>query len=262
VFLLLGFIFVAIALGTSWWGSSSNAGSANIYPGGATDCSFGGTSAPCTLPSALVSLYGSIGALVATALALTIVGAIFAFLGAFALNFGRWQLLLTFILPGVGFLLILAAVIVAPVSSPSAAGNLLPAGSGFWGSSSAGGVTTTWGAGAGWYVAIVSLFFLTVGALLYFQTRREPYTARELGWTPAMVPPPGTPTAGTMWAANAPPQWSPPPSGAYTPPAAPTYTPPIQPTSAPTSQAIQCRNCGMMNPPGATVCGRCQARLV
>jgi ribosomal protein L40E len=277
VFLLLAFILIAVAAGTAWWGASysgssggfSYSGSTSIFPGGTCTASGIGGGA-CALPVALSNLYGSIGGLMDTAVALALIAMLFGFLGAFGLNFGRWQLFLTLILPGIVFLLIIAAVVAAVADSPSAAGNGLP---GFWGSTTHDGITEMWGAGVGWYLGIVSIPFLAIGSLMYFRTWKQPYTALELGWNPGMAPQPTSQAAGTMWAPGAAPPPPPPPGYPIPPPSG--YPAPPPPSGYPAAPPPQnyvpsgaggpvpkvCPHCAAANPPAAQFCQKCGQAL-
>jgi hypothetical protein len=264
IFLLLAFILVAVAAGTGWWGVSYSGGTGFVLPGGSSTCT-GNFVNNCggTVSGNLYGLYQSIGGLMDTAVALTLIAMLFGFLGAFGMNFGRWQLLLTLIFPGISFLLLIAAIAAAAADTASAAGNGI---SGFTGSMNG----VSWGPGAGWYIAIVSIPFLAIGALLYFRTMKQPYTARELGWNPSMGPGPIAQATAGMWApAQAPPPPgypAPPPPGypAPPPPAGyPSAPPPpgYVPTGAGGPGPKVCPHCAAANPPTAQFCQKCGQAL-
>lgn len=272
--LAAGFVLAAVALGTAWWSISTSytydgtttTGIFNMYAGGTCSSTSSASSPtpPCTVNGTLASLYSSIGTLVGVALALALVAAAFGFLGAFGLNFGRIQLTLTILFALIPFLLLIAAAGWAVGSTPSAAS--LPSGDYFWGSTSASGYTTTWGAGAGWYVAIVAALVLIVGMAMYAGTRTQPYTALELGYRPPVLPPsPGVAT----WPGGSGVPPPPPPGGypgpAYPPPPPPPPPPPASSYPSPASPAapaaFACPTCQAMNQSGAKACWRCGAPL-
>lgn len=267
--LAAGFVLAAVALGTAWWSVNTNftydgtttTTGYNVYAGGTCSSTSSASSSPppCTVNGTLASLYSNLGTLVGVALALALVAAAFGFLGAFGLNFGRIQLTLTILFALIPFILLLAAAGWAAGSTPSAAS--LPSGDYFWGSTSAIDATTTWGAGAGWYVAIVAALVVIVGMAMYAGTRTQPYTALELGYRPPVPTP--APAVATWPAASGVPPPSPP--GGYPGPAYPPPPPPPTASSYPfpaspaAPAAFACPRCQAMNQSGAKACWRCGA---
>lgn len=80
----------------------------------------------------------------------------------------------------VAMILAIAAVGAFAAALPSAIGSDTPGHSGtgpwssFYGSTSLGGGTLTWGPGIGWYLAIVAFVLLLVGMIVLARARREP----------------------------------------------------------------------------------------
>jgi hypothetical protein len=292
-----------VALGTSWWGVSITVSdysiSSNVFAGGTvttTDtCSIsycGGLSASSTAScsssnstSPFCTLYTDVGYLVAVALILALLAGVFGMLGAFGLNFGRAQLLLTILFGFVAFALLIAAVAWTAAGTGQAITNgcstACPYGTStmyFWGDLGA----ASWGAGAGWYIAVVAFILILIGAAQYASTRSQPYTARELGWTPQSISPAATGGQRTSLASVSP---APPPtpgapmsSGLASPVGPSTDSPrslslgdtfPSSQLPGPstthfynspapsTTTGVRCSQCQAMNQAGAVNCWQC-----
>ncbi len=251
--LAAGFVLAAVALGLGWWTvSASTPGlsySWSVLPGGSVGVSCSGSSTTCSYLSAfsvagspLGSLYVDIGDLVAAAVVLALVATVLGFLGAYGMNFGRPQMTLILLFGVLSFVLLIAAVAWAAAGTGSAAssGSSGAYGSGtvyFWGVNG----TASWGAGAGWYVAVVAFILLLVGARRYASTRKEAFTALELGYRP----PATEPSVPSPWptAAGAAP-WSGGGPGTATPASA-------------GSSSFSCPQCRAFNQTGAVNCWHC-----
>ena len=242
-------------------------GSAGLCQVGSSTCSYyGGSGGLCSGSTTNIgNLFGSVNGLMIGAIVLAFICAIMGLLGALAFTFSRIQLILTLII-------LLAALVLGVVAPIYALGGLPGAisadstggcGTGtspcnsFFGSSCAflgtppTGVSDvcSWGAGIGWYLSFVSVAMIAIGLLLFFVSRRDPYTVQEivqaqqsgaLAPTGAIHPAPmGQPAPMGAW------------SGAATPAAgaAPMAAAPVQAAAAPPAAGGQgpgpaCSKCG------------------
>jgi hypothetical protein len=255
---LVAFVLAGVAVGTPWWTESVSGHGATISqsffpgtevlltcvqsnagPGVCGNTNTVDTTYQATGYNATGAIYAGIEYLLAGALAVALAAAVLGLLGAFGLNFGRRQLTLTLLLGILAFVLLLAAPTWAAAGQPAAlqadgaTGHGQPAGptSSFWGANTTGGVSWTWGADVGWYCAVGAAALLLVGLLLLLDSRRDPYTYREIARAmapvPATTPAPGDDVYGAAAAAT----------------------------------SVPCLVCGSNNPADAWVCWKCQRPL-
>jgi hypothetical protein len=291
--LIVGFILAAISLGTAWWAYASTTGGASesvqFVPGStySVTCSgsgcgnfASGSFSYASFGGSVGSLYGALEALLILAVVLAGIATLFGLI-ALAGRGGRMFGFLGFLLGVVsGVVLILLAVWIeasqpgsfgSGVAFPGTrAGGASPFTS-FWGTASNGGAVASWGAGAGWYCAVLGgVLVLVVAVALLFVGRaatprapRAPPAPKE-DRTFAPVP------TGYRDFANRP-VFAPPVHTSMTPPpsAATPITTPVQATaktpapvlgkkaSAPVA-TVECPACGYANSPKARICAYCQ----
>jgi len=309
VLLIASFVLGVVSLGTAWWSYSSTGGGGSLtlgfVPGGdyvVTCSSCGAFSAGSFSYSAfggtLGGLYEAILGLVALAVALTGLAAFIAVMGLLGRRTGWWQRSGSFVLVFVAVLTTLVAAVAVVAAQPGAfgpgstfqglgPGNASPTTS-FWGADAAG--TATWGAGAGWYLALASGFVLVAVIVLLFvvptpqprvperevRTAVAPPTPSLHGYT---APPTAAPYARP--AVSRPPILSPTrvtPRPAPAPRAAPAprsegadafpdtpmsaaKLPVPAPVPAEAPEMVDCPNCGTPNLAKSRTCSYCQRTL-
>jgi hypothetical protein len=284
--LLVGFVLSAVSLATAWWSYTSTGGgttdSVLFLPGStySVSCSGSGCGGFATGSFSYSVFGGSLGTLYTTLeglLVLAVLLAGVATLFGIAAIFGRGGRTLGIVGTLVG---VAAGAILLGLSfwvegtQPSSFGSNVtfqgtrgggpsPATS-FWGTTSAGGSVATWGAGAGWYCALIgAVLILAVAlALLLFRRASAPRTAasEQRTFAPSTYREPAGPVvyAPTV-RTSAPRSYTAPPLNA--PVQASAKTPvPIRPrTGAPPPEAtVPCPACGYQNSSRARTCAYCQ----
>lgn len=289
--LVLAFVLGLISLGTAWWSYSSSTSSGslsvNFVPGGSyyVSCSasrcagFSSGSFPYAAlgGGSIGSMYATVEGLLGLAVALAGVVAVLRVLAAW----GRFRtsLLWTSLLSLASVIVLLATMAWTATSQPGA----LPAGvqfsgtggsgpspaTSFWGSTANG--NASWGAGAGWYLALAMILLLL--AVLVLQplldrrraatTRSAARPARDVAAPAALprytAPPPPVPiTRSPVTRPPIPGRSSPPPEPAPTPASA-LPVPPPPPES--TAEMVPCPECGTPNLARSRVCSYCQRPL-
>ena len=252
---LLALVLVAVSIAFPWYfltGNSSAAGSSSYTVGfnlgNQISCSTTSTAGctPLTYSSdglnSTGSVYGAgfwLGVLELGLLSLVFVLGVLVFAG-YARRRGLFRGL--FALAVTSLLLLVALNLLITLATPgalradttSASGLLAPGPCGssapsptqsFWGScsSAATGISYSWGAGAGWYFALISIVLLVIAVLALASYRRRPVSQEEFSPSPpmpfpgAMAPsaPYALPAPGSEWSEGG-------PSGASLPPAYPT----------------------------------------
>jgi hypothetical protein len=296
VVLLLGFILAAISLGTAWWAYASSNGSSSesvqFVPGStySVTCSgsgcggfASGSFSYSTFGGSVGSLYGALEGLLILAVVLAGLATLFG-LVALAGRRGRLFGLLAFFLGlGSGAILLLLGIWIDSSQPGSFGSNVTFPGthaggpspsSSFWGTASAGGSVASWGAGAGWYCAVIAGVLLLAVAVALLLVAREA-TPRA----PRAPKPPPAPKEDRTFApvptgyrdfANRP-VYAPPVHTIMSPPPSPTpaSSSPVQATAkspapvlgtkpaAPVA-TVECPSCGYSNSPKARICAYCQ----
>ncbi len=293
IVLVAGFILAAISLGTAWWVYSASSGSTTISdqfgPGstytvtcsGSGCAGFASGSNPYSIWHGSVgTLYGAVEGVGILAVVLAGIATLFGLLvltGRAGRRFG----LLGFLLGAVSGGILLALGIGVESGQPGAfgpdptfpylrGGGASPTSS-FWGSVSGGGSAATWGAGAGWYCAMIGgalVLAVAVGLLLVGREARAraPRPARPPKEDRTFAPVP----TGYRDFANRP-VYAPPVHATMTPPpsASPPVDAPVQATAkspapvlgkkaAAPAATVECPACGYANSPKARICAYCQ----
>lgn len=291
--LIIGFILAAVSLGTAWWAYTSSTGGASesvqFGPGStySVTCSGSGCGAftagsfsYSTFGGSVGSLYGSLQALLILAVVLAGIATLFGLM-ALAGRGGRIFGVLGFLL-GIasGAVLIVLGIWVQSAQPGSFGSGVTFPGthsggpspsSSFWGTASSGGSVATWGAGAGWYCAVIGgVLVLAVAVALLFIGREA---------TPRMPRAPPAPKEDRTFApvptgyrdfANRP-VYAPPVHSTMSPPpsATPPSNAPVQATAksaapvlgrkaAAPVETVECPACGYANSPKARICAYCQ----
>lgn len=249
---------------SSWWSASasgsSGSGTLNFLPGGSATASIPGES----VSNSYASLgLGQVGALYEGILAYCLVVMIVSFaIGAIGLlwSFGKlhgpskgsavqtWAICLAAIS--------LVIVILVPLLQPDlfdrgssgiCTGGVSSPCNSFWGSASANGETVTWGADAGWYLAIAAFVLLIAAAVTWWLAKPEPIEAPSVP-TAVVVPPPAS-----FEAPFAPPSTPPqPPPEVIVYPGSSAAPPPPTPIAG-----RYCPSCGAKNLSASAFCESC-----
>jgi hypothetical protein len=293
-FLLIAvFVMGFVSLATSWWGySSSGAGSSvtiNFLPGSnyAVSC----TGPHCdgftagSFPYSVIGSGGSLGTiyegvlvLLAAGTALVGLAALFTGLEVLRQREANGHRFLTYVFLGTAALLLLGAAAWTaggqPGGFPAASSLSGSGGSGaspansFWGATSTG--ATQWGAGPGWYLALVGAV-LIAGILVVLlalgrqHTVASPERRTRSAVAAAPVAPRGYSAPPTTTSPKRPAVTRPPlsPSASREVEEAPAATvaapAPIEPVAPPVM--IACPECGTQNLEKSRVCSYCQRRL-
>jgi hypothetical protein len=272
--ILVAAILLTVSLFVSWWTANVSGGGTNetlyFLPGysySATgNAGMGVFSGSQTYAAAgfthLGQLYEVVLWVGIVSLIAAFIAAILGYIGAFGVFRSRAGHRATLVLTVVSFV---TAVLLPPLVTLGQPGAFAADSNGgcgagtspcnsFWGSMTTDGVTSSWGADVGWYLALAAAVLVVVALVLFLSSRREPYTSGEI-WAasaqpvaPSAYPAPwglAAPNPQDLPAAQAPtyPQytsWVPPPrlyATAPTPPAAPA---PV--AAAPATPA--CPRCG------------------
>jgi hypothetical protein len=287
--LLVASILEIVAISTAWWSYSSSGGgtshSLSFLPGGNYNvtCSgsgcdgFSAGSFPYSnFGAPMGTLYGVVLGLMGVCVALTLLATAIAVLALLGRRTGWWQRSGSFVLVFVSALMALIAVVAAVTAQPGAfatssmfdglgSGGESPLTS-FWGSNPSG--TATWGAGAGWYVALATIILLgVITALLVvlgherlavpgrrsrMATTAAPAPARVYNAPPTAYTAPPTASVSTRPGVTRPPI-----------PTSPATPAPPSPVAAPTEAPAQlaCPTCGTFNLAKSRTCSYCQRSL-
>jgi hypothetical protein len=219
-FLLFGAVLVAVSMGVSWWGYSEQgkgiSGTESFYPGNSyyelgTFPSGAVNSWQTYTTSGLLhvgQLYEAVLAVGILAALLGFVATVLGYLGAINSFHSRRSQTLTLLLVIVAFASTVALPITVAVGQPSAyntdassyLGGCGPSPNpctGLWGSQTAAGVTQSFGADIGWYLALAAAVFFVLALVQLLGSRRAPYTREEVAaaaaqpnWSEGLPPPP------------------------------------------------------------------------
>ncbi len=219
ILLLLSSILLAASMGVSWWGASSSGGGhatvVSFLPGSQFLLQTGSNITTATYVSAgllhVGQLYEAVLAIGLIATIAGFAGMVLSVAGALGWFRSRRFLPITLLFTLVSFLG--AAVLPALVAAgqPGAFNSDGTAGFGsascgaspnpctsFWNSVSNAGVTVSWGADVGWYLAIAAAVLLILAFLFLWTTRKLPYTREELNATPTSLPASMAPSSGAV----------------------------------------------------------------
>jgi hypothetical protein len=292
--LLVSFVLSAVTLGTAWWSytySNGNTTQTDLFDPGSTYsvmCTGSGCGSFASGSFSYSDFGGTLGVLYGSLEGLLIVAVVFAGLATLfglVMLFGRGGrafAILAFLLGLVAGGLLLAASLWVESSQPSAfgsgaafpglrGGGVSPSTS-FWGTSSGGGAVPVWGAGVGWYCALIAgVLLIAIAISLLFLRSTNPARAAR----PAAVRSVPAPSraeviaAAPMYAPPPPAHGPPPPTAAAEPINAPVQasakTPvPIlraKPVAAEPDAMVDCPSCGYQNSSRARTCSYCQRSL-
>jgi hypothetical protein len=280
--LVVTFVLELVSLGTAWWSYSSTGGgtshSLSFLPGGnynvtcsGSGCAgFSAGSFPYSnFGMSMGTLYGVVLGLMALTAVLTALAAAIAVLAALGRKTGWWQRSGSFVLVFLSALTTLIALVATVTAQPGAfAANSMFDGLGsggaspltsFWGSNPAG--TATWGAGAGWFVALATLVLLGIIIALLVVLGHERLAVPGRRSRSAVVTPPPPSRVYT-----APPSAYPASRPSATRPPIPTTTtarpmPPPMPAPTEVPPSVPCPTCGTLNLVKSRTCSYCQRSL-
>ncbi len=285
--LLAGFVLSAVSLGTAWWVYQSSGGnsSATVLFNPGSTYSVSCTGSGCggfaqgsfsynSFGSAIGSLYGSLdGALIFV----VVLAAIATAIGILAIagRIGRGLTIVGSLLGiAAGGALIGLSLWVESSQPGSFAASVTFQGAGgqgpnpttsFWGTADAGGSSAVWGAGAGWYGALIGGTLLVAIAIVLVLATRSATPRRVPAPAPRASPPvpryesPTRPVYAPIVHTSSPVAYSPPPMNAPVQASAKTPVPVLVKKSAPTPEPmVDCPSCGYQNPSAARKCGYCQ----
>ncbi|HTW40190.1 MAG TPA: hypothetical protein VMF04_04965 [Thermoplasmata archaeon] len=280
------FVVILASLATSWWGYSASTGGATesvqFLPGSnynfacSGHCAVGSASNPyASIPGPLNTIYeGVLGLLIAAA---AMVGLAALFLGLSAL--GRrpngvqpfWTRLFLLLSPILLLVAVLWTAAGQPGAFPSSGDTFVGSGTNgaspsnsFWGSSSTD--AASWGAGIGWYLAVVGVVLLFVVLLVVMVLSRQAATAPE----PERRTRNAVPAAPVVPKGYTAPPVVTPHRSPVTRPPVPRATPPPEPVPATvtavvpdvaTPVMVACPECGTQNLVKSRVCSYCQRSL-
>ncbi|MGA8543415.1 MAG: hypothetical protein WB947_07775 [Thermoplasmata archaeon] len=286
------FLIGIISLATSWWGySSASTGSAvtvNFLPGSnyaitcaGHDCGgFTAGSFPYTaIGGSLGTLYEGVLILLAAAVALVGLAALFTGLEVLRQrDVAAHRSLTNWFLMGAALLFLGAVGWTAagqpagfPAGTPfagSGSGGSSPATS-FWGSTSNGGAS--WGAGPGWYLALIGavlvvvVLFVLLGLARQHSSPTPERRTRSAVGSPSVAPRGYTaPPSATVNPRRSESAWTPPATTTSrdvpVPPKAKVPAP-VAATPGAAPEMIACPDCGTQNLAKSRVCSYCQRRL-
>ncbi len=284
VLFVLGFVLSLVAVATPWWSyadSSHNESETVNFLVGSTysvTCSGSGCGAFAAgsfsysiFGGSIGSMYGALEALAAFAAVAAALAAIFGCWGVFRRTDRGLRPVLTVLLVLVASGLLFASTLWIASAQPGAFGSSVsfagttPGGltplNAFWGSSSSGGSSATWGAGVGWYCAFFAGLILLVDlfALLLLNRSRIPRAVVVRGELPrvAMNPNVYIPTPGVAPLPAQHGYTAPPPAETAVPNASPVAVPSTPPPAA----TVACPACGYQNSARSKTCSYCQRPL-
>jgi zinc-ribbon domain len=289
---ILSFVFGLLSLGTAWWSySDKTAGgnfSVNFLPGSnyyltCSGSGCGGFSAgafPYTVVGGGVGgMYGDVLGLVVVCVILLGLLALFSVLGIMGHGLGRWQSAITTLFGAVTILVLFATLIWTAAGQPGtfpagfyfmgSAGSSNTPDTSFWGSTTSG--AASWGAGAGWYLALATVVLLCAALILlpWAGRRRRARTAPVAYSAPPSPPFVSRPYTPPPQSRPAPP----PPSGdsprvitsprtvVTRPPASAPVSVPIVAPPEVVGEPVTCSTCGTSNPAKSRICSYCQRPL-
>ncbi|HTP54848.1 MAG TPA: SHOCT domain-containing protein [Thermoplasmata archaeon] len=190
-------VLAAISTALSWWtltGTGSSDVTINFLPGSSIRVSAGGMSQSVTFAQLELGpvggLYEAILAIAIVVGCLAIIGGLLTLLSSLGrvgnpARYATFRNLIVIVLVISLFLVIVVPALQGALTRQSSFGTTLctldssstnPCND-FWGSSSGGGDTYTWGADAGWYLAVVATVLLAVGLFLWRSARAAPWGA-------------------------------------------------------------------------------------
>jgi hypothetical protein len=298
VLIIVGVVLVGVSLGVGWYTiglsgtedgfSVSTSSSINLFQCVTTTASANGqssTSSSCNTNSSshTAQLYDATLGIVIGGVAVGALALVMVLLTTFMRRpWGKLMTMLPFILALVGGILCIAAPIALMAGQPGAmaadancGNNCQGPESSFFGSATISGVSETWGAGIGWYLAIAAGAVLIVGAIFIMLANKKKAASAPMAAPAAYGQPQqggyygGAPPAAAPYSQPAPaPQYAQPaPAPQYAQPApAPQYAQPApapapyQPAQNP-QQGYRCAACGYVNPPGYNTCLNCKQRM-
>jgi hypothetical protein len=246
--ILIAAVALVVSMGVSWWGASATGGGHAVvlgfFPGSHYEeqTNFN-SSTPSYVSSGLVhvgELYEAVLGVAVVATLAGFIGAALAYLGTFwGFKPGR-HMPMTFLFALISLVGAVGMPVAVAAAQPSAFNSDSTTGFGgagcgaspnpcssFWNSMSANGVTVSWGADVGWYLAIAAGVLLLVAFLLLWRTRAAPQSGSMAAGSASSTLPPA-PSSGMAG--------GPDPAGASVPGG------PSQP--APESTASYCPKCG------------------
>ncbi len=230
ILLALAVILVGVSTTLSWWNISASNGTSGAFY--LTNACAGGSCAGYQGEPGLQDAFALTNDLVLIGLALAVFTLVLFIASVFCPRVGVGTLATGII----AALLLLAAPVYLYVALPGAITTFTGASrvTSFFGSytSPAGfltpSVTTTWGGGSGWYVALVSFAVLLVSAIFAFSASRRLAAFGSFRAAPLAPPPPAGPFA---------------PQGIYAPPPSPP-------------SEVFCPSCGAHYPVGTQYCSK------
>jgi|GEM_PF-5496075 len=284
---VVAFVIVLASLTTSWWGYSVSSGgttqSVQFLPGSNYNIACTGHCSVASASNAYSAIPGSLNTIYEGVLGLLIASAAMIGLAALFLGFGAlgrrptpiqpfWTRLFLLLSP----LLLFVAVVWTAGGQPSAfpsggspfggtgSSGESPANS-FWGSSATD--SAQWGAGIGWYLAVVGVVILLVVVIVTLVLNRRPMSTPELRTRNAVfvapvvpkgyTPPPTVPPSRSPVTRPPVPRMTPPPSAPEPAPA--TVMAPILETTP--QEMVACSECGTQNSAKSRICSYCQRPL-
>jgi hypothetical protein len=200
--LLIATILLAVSMGVSWWGASISGGGRGSVIGFEPGASytvqggFNGTTQFAYISAGLVhvgQLYEAVLGIGIVAAVAGLISALLSYLGAFSMFRSRKVLPFSMVITLISLACAAALPSIVALGQPGAfkADNTAGFGSSscgaspnpcsdFWGSTTAGGTTLSWGADVGWYLAIAATVLLLIALLQLWSVRKQPYTRDEV----------------------------------------------------------------------------------
>jgi hypothetical protein len=209
--MLVAALLLAVSLGVSWWGASASGGGhatvLGFLPGASYQLEAGANSSTQSYVAAglvhVGQLYEAILAVGVLAVLVGLATSLLSYLGALGVFRTRRMLPFTLLFGFVSLVLTAALPAMAAAGQPGAfsadstdgfggsgCGNSPNPCTSFWGSLKAGGITVSWGADVGWYLAIVAAVLLVLALLGWWMTRRAGYARHEVMGSGASMPSP------------------------------------------------------------------------
>lgn len=278
--LIAVFVLAIAAVATPWWSYSASTGghseSVSFLPGSnynvtcAGSCGgFAAGSFPYSaIGGGLGGLYEGILVLVGIAAGVTGLAALLTGLGALGWRIGKSMRFGVYLGSIAAGLLLLGALVWTASGQPgsfpsgssfSGSGSGATPATSFWGSNGAG--TESWGAGAGWYLALASLIVLVVAiVLLMIASRRGAPATPERRTRAAVAPAPVAPRGYTPPPPAVAPS-GPNAAGSLVTSSSKAASAPVASEAADAPGTIACPACGTPNLAKARSCSYCQRSL-